>query len=452
MFDLNKFDKNFDEAYESLNLTLTSRELAIWRLLTVAEDFTRIMYMSIGINDPVVFSIKLDEMKYIYKFSINKIYKDFKSFPSLNLKLSTDKKSYPEYFNFILKTIDYKKAVHLMSMLHTNTFSIQSTTNNNYYIKYKNDYNISYNMLESIGINKPKTDDFISLLVNFYFRQDDNYFVNRISEILYENVFLKKRKIKYNFNKKLFKEIISVAGHRERERLHLEVFHYSWGSSDLTAKLIDALIYRCLYHLISIRVANIKYNFIGGFEDSLVLVTEKNKLINDISLISDIKDIEKIKEFLEFLEFPKNLDKSLSSDAALQPLFLHQKEYFIPCFHIIESNIERNLMTLFARNDSKNFDKQSNIFEKKMINQIEGNLINQIYKKNYKKRINKKDQEFDFLFIDEINKKILIIELRWMIQPADPREVINKRKACYEKVQKVKEKKNFYLKIYLNFL
>ena len=190
-------------------------------------------------------------------------------------------------------------------MLHTNTFSIQSTTNNNYYIKYKNDYNISYNMLESIGINKPKTDDFISLLVNFYFRQDDNYFVNRISEILYENVFLKKRKIKYNFNKKLFKEIISVAGHRERERLHLEVFHYSWGSSDLTAKLIDALIYRCLYHLISIRVANIKYNFIGGFEDSLVLVTEKNKLINDISLISDIKDIEKIKEFLEFLEFPK---------------------------------------------------------------------------------------------------------------------------------------------------
>ena len=109
-------------------------------------------------------------------------------------------------------------------------------------------------------------------------------------------------------------------------------------------------------------------------------------------------------------------------------------------------------MTLFARNDSKNFDKQSNIFEKKMINQIEGNLINQIYKKNYKKRINKKDQEFDFLFIDEINKKILIIELRWMIQPADPREVINKRKACYEKVQKVKEKKNFYLKIYLNFL
>lgn len=143
------------------------------------------------------------------------------------------------------------------------------------------------------------------------------------------------------------------------------------------------------------------------------------------------------------MEFPNKLEKALNSDAALQPLFLHGENYFIPCFHIIESNIERNLTILFARNGAKEFNKQSHIFEKKMISQIEEKLDNKIYRKNYKIRINKKDQEFDFLFIDNINKKLLIIELRWMIQPADPREVINKMNACKEKINKVKEKKEF---------
>lgn len=444
MFDLNKIDKNFDEDYENIKLTFTSRELAIWRFLTVVEDFTRIMYMNIGTSDPVSLSIQLDDIKYVYKFAINRIYRQFKSFPNTNLKLTTDKKSYLEYFDLVKKTLDYKRSVHLMSMLHSEIFTIKSKTNNHYHIHYKGDYHPNYNMLELMGINKPETDNFIKILITFYFNHSLIFLIEDMVNILSSNVHIKKRKIEYNFNIELFNEIIKLTGPLKRSSLNTEEFNYNWGDSELTLKLINSLIFRCLYHLLCIRVANIKYNFIGGFENSLVLVIKKTTLIHDLSLISNIKDTNKIKNFLEFLEFPHKLEKALNSDAALQPLFLHRESYFIPCFHIIESNIERNLMTLFARNIPKEFDKQSHIFEKKMVNQIEDLLENKFYKKNYKIRINKKDQEFDFILIDIINKKILIIELRWMIQPADPREVINKRNACKEKIKKIKDKKEFF--------
>lgn len=447
MFDLAKIDQGFDEAYEAIKLSHTSRELAIWRLLTCTEDFTRLMYIYCP-NDylPAIF-MRLDDIKYVYKFSVQKVYKSFKSYPSATLKLSVDKNSYPQYSGLVLKSVDYSKAVHLMAMLFSKTYNIASQEDNNYYINYRDDYNLNYNMLESVGLNKPKTDSFIQLLLLFYcegyFENSDAY-TTPITSLLIDSISIKNRKVIYNFDKKIFRDLISLTGRYKRNTLEIESFNYSWGDSKLTLELIDALIYRCLYHLLCIHIANDKYQFIGGFENSLVLVIKKSQLIKDISSISNISDLDKIKIFLEFLEFPTDSEKGKKADAALQPLFLHQESYFIPCFHIIESNIERNLMTLFARNESELFNRQSKKFEEKMVSKIEEKLSGRLYKKNYKKRINKKDQEFDFLLIDEKNKKVVIIELRWMIQPADPREVIRRVEACMEKVEKIKQKKKFF--------
>lgn len=443
-----KIDQGFDEDYEAVKLSHTSRELAIWRLLTCTEDFTRLMYLYCPDDYLPAIFMRLDDIKYVYKFTVQKVYKSFKSYPFAKLTLSVDKKSYPQYSGLVLKTIAYSKAVHLMSMLFTKTFNIVSQEDNNYYVKYRDDYNLNYNMLEAVGINKPKTDDFIRLLLIFYcerYFDNSNEYTNHITYLLIDSISIKNRKVVYNFDKKIFRDLISFTGRYERSTLGVESFNYLWGDSKLTLKLIDALIYRCLYHLLCIHIANYKYQFIGGFENSLVLVIEKSQLIKDISNISNISDLDKIKNFLEFLEFPTDFEKAKNADAALQPLFLHQESYFIPCFHVIESNIERNLMTLLARNESKLFDRQSKKFEGKMVSKIEEELSGKLYKKNYKKRINKKDQEFDFLLIDEKNKKVLIIELRWMIQPADPREVILKTKACMEKVEKIKQKKKFFL-------
>ena len=198
MFDLTKIDQGFDEDYDALKLSYTSRELAIWRLLTCTEDFTRLLYLYFPDDYLPAIFMKLDDIKYVYKFSVQKVYKSFQSYPSSKLTLFLDKKSYQEYSGLILKTLHYAKAVHLMSMLFPKTFNIVSKEDNNYYVKYRDDYNLNYNMLEAVGINKPKSDDFIRLLLIFYceryFDNSDEY-TNYIIHLLIDSVSIKKRKV-----------------------------------------------------------------------------------------------------------------------------------------------------------------------------------------------------------------------------------------------------------------
>ena len=64
-------------------------------------------------------------------------------------------------------------------------------------------------------------------------------------------------------------------------------------------------------------------------------------------------------------------------------------------------------------------------------------------------------EEIDLLLIDQKEKFILVGELRWMLQPGDVREVVNRKKVAHEKVtqtlRKVSSAKNAIDKI-LNYL
>jgi hypothetical protein len=108
----------------------------------------------------------------------------------------------------------------------------------------------------------------------------------------------------------------------------------------------------------------------------------------------------------------------------------------------LSSNYERNLLTLQARIDPKSFDKLSALFEQTMLSGLLP-LVKKRWpsaKENLTIRDCKEFEEIDLLIPDPESKTLLVCELRWMLQPGDPREVHNRKKVCREKVAQLERK------------
>lgn len=67
---------------------------------------------------------------------------------------------------------------------------------------------------------------------------------------------------------------------------------------------------------------------------------------------------------------------------------------------------------------------------------------------NLKLKLHGQHQEFDVLLADTTSKTALILELRWILRPGDPREIMNKMSECRKKTEKV-SKKVAFLKAHL---
>lgn len=442
VFELSVIDSLLDKEIENIELRKRSLQLAIWQYLTVAEDYSRLAYIyndgEIGFEMISFINFK---MKFVYKFSVQKICSEMIDVEIKNVNLKTSEKEYKEYQGLIKTTFGYVGKYNMLSKLHDSTCVLRLLEDNKVFCEYtQSEYLFEYSALELIGHGKSVSDKFISVMLSFYYLSDDTELKDFIYLNLKEKVSLRKRNIIYEFNKYSIDVLRIAFGTMSRVSVFNGNFNFKWGDSNFTRKIIDAILIRCLFHLLILWVGVKKHNFIGGFEDCLVLKINKRDLIKEISMIAKESNLSLIEKVLDFITYPI---RDSNADAALQPIFNFNECLHLPCFHIIESNIERNIMTLYARKEKLEFDKESNVFEMSMINSIEKNLRKYDYEKNFKIRISRKDQEYDFIIIDRNKKIILIAELRWMIQPADPREISRRADACKEKVEKVKTKKKF---------
>jgi hypothetical protein len=134
-----------------------------------------------------------------------------------------------------------------------------------------------------------------------------------------------------------------------------------------------------------------------------------------------------------------------SPDPALQPFIpVAPDQYAIPCTLILSSNWQRNLLSLHARVSSRTFDASSSVFEKKMTTKLMDRLPTPIYSRaNVTISGEAQTEEIDLVLVDSESETILICELRWMIQPGDAREVLNRMSVCYEKVEQAERKLTF---------
>jgi len=214
---------------------------------------------------------------------------------------------------------------------------------------------------------------------------------------------------------------------------------FPWGGRAETTLLVNALALRCLYHLVAIHFGSVRLNLRGGGEDSICMVLTPKQLVDDLELMSSLPRAS-IREFIEYLTYGA---KMRTPDPALQPIVpLGSKNVGVPCLHFLSSNHERNLLSLQARLQPAEFDAMSNLFEREMVARL-GNRILQKWpmcRANVELRFIGGNEEIDLLVADRQSFTLLVCELRWMLQPGDPREVQNRKRVCWEKVDQLERK------------
>ena len=163
------------------------------------------------------------------------------------------------------------------------------------------------------------------------------------------------------------------------------------------------------------------------------------KLVADLDALCSLGET-RIRSFLQYLSYGY---ATKTPDIALQPIVaIGNGLIAVPCLLYLSSNYERNLLGLQARIDRKTFDSMSKLFEVDMVH----DLLETIRprwphaKGNLTLRAEGGFEEIDLLIADPSSHTILVCELRWMLQPGDPREVQNRKSACREKVGQLARK------------
>lgn len=253
------------------------------------------------------------------------------------------------------------------------------------------------------------------------------------------SIQVKSRRVVYEFDPVLGYEL---AQHVPQRALIIpQGWKFPWGGLHETVLLMNSLSLRVLYHVCAVHFGAVKYGLKGGAEHDLVLCQSEDDWVQDILKNSSL-DLESIRTFVRYLTFGNGVT---SPDQALQPFVpLGRGLLGVPGFALMSSNVDRNLLTLQARVDPRSFDKQSELFERDMTRSLEDAFRRRwdhvITGRTY--ALGSSREELDLVVCEPQTKTVLVLELRWILSPADPREVQSKKVACHEKVPQTMRKRN----------
>lgn len=426
-----------DEAFYSVEPPHPLVDISVWHLFTVAEDQLRMFYAGWLKTKQMNLSF-VDEYKYSLRHSIAHVLKR-----ASNDKIALPKKTNPEAYEKASLLLEAGKKYESLCRLIASTYNSRGKfikIEGGYELKYDDSVDIRYSVLEALGHGADITPDITGVLHNWLTSEapkasEASLILSRVEN----SVRVRNKRVDYEY------DAITAYGITQqlpqREEVIPDNFEFPWGKSFKTHALINALLVRCFYHIFAVQIAARKFGLKGGAESSLVLVISRDQLCEDLQQLADFADDE-VYRFIDMLTYG---EKSKTPDPALQPLYLSKSNMFmIPCLHILNSNVQRNILSLMAKTEPKVFDAQSSCFEEHMVSNIKPSLENwDYYTLNQEFKFNKKKEEIDGLIVDEVSKTILLLEFRWILQPGDAREVYNKIKSTSSKVDQLNRKISF---------
>lgn len=146
---------------------------------------------------------------------------------------------------------------------------------------------------------------------------------------------------------------------------------------------------------------------------------------------------DKIDKIIEYLTFGKAGVRN--PDIAVQPIVdLKNGELAISTFVFLNVNCERNLCVLLNQINEER-DIYSRLVEEKEISlrqEITSRLSETVYEIKFGKI---DDTDVDLAIVDRKNKKCITVELKWFIEPAEIREVIQRSKEVKKGVEQAKK-------------
>lgn len=434
--DLQRLEEAADSAFASHQLPHPNGHISTWYLITASEDSQRLLFLSLGDpSDQWRVEYYLDRFKYSLRSCLARVRCESKDWSAMSLPVKAIPMLYLRAQKLLLNGIDYSVVAQICSSAYTTSAQVIERDGVFEVELNKQLIDKRYGALEIMCQSAGEVVISYSVLLWFWIQNPDR--APMVVWQIAESARLSARRIRYEFDADLSLQLAQSMP--QSPYLIPSDWTFPWGGRQETTLLINALSVRTLYHSVAVNFAARKFGLKGMAEADLCLCLTEDELIHDMRMNSSL-DQEQIKAFVAYLTYGFEVT---SPDQALQPLIpLGAKRFGIPVIGWLSSNIERNLLSLQARLESRVFDARSGMFERQMTDSLLPSLTKKwpLVVANRTFALAGVKEEFDVLICEPETATLLVLELRWMLPPADPREVQNKKKACYEKTDQAARK------------
>lgn len=260
--------------------------------------------------------------------------------------------------------------------------------------------------------------------------------LSAVFQIVDGNFQAKKDRFDLNLNPKLVNQLFKIyTGHTQSrykipgdwECCHFSFHEFKKVYTTIQAILLGRYVSRCVLAMNGLKGM--------GYADS-VWVLDKSQLVKRLSRYTGLKT-EKVKKIITYLTFGEVGIRN--PDIAIQPIIdLKNGSLALAPFIFLNSNSERNFCVLLNQ-----IPEEKAIYSK-LTQQKEDILKSEIFKdiQDLGFRLESgqlSDTNLDLAIIDD-NKKICIaIELKWFIEPAEIREILDRSKELEKGVSQAKK-------------
>jgi hypothetical protein len=409
--------------------------MAMWYLLTVAEDNLRNLVVHMDGEIPYWrIAYYLDRYKYALKYCLGRVEKEAGDRTSAAFPIRAIPMIYTRAFELLSGGVEYSEGVQICSSAHAGSVRV-SETSDGFLVTLEEQYlDKHYAALELLGRPVAEEVTFVDLLFHWIRTPAETPPVVRW---IAERVAVKGRRLLYMFDARLAVALVQEIP--QPPFLIPDGWRFDWGGRTETTLLINALVLRCFYHVVAVHFGALLRGLRGGGESELCLCIGTRELMGDMHLMCSL-DPTVIEAFVATLIYGAG---TKSPDPALQPLVpLPKDRLLIPCILFISSHHERNLLSLQARVQTDTFNAMSSRFEERMTARLDAIVRTRwpLIATNKTLQLGGDHEEIDVLVADPESQTLLVCELRWMLPPGDPREVLNRKQACWQKVDQLQRK------------
>jgi hypothetical protein len=406
---LEKVERLVDEKYLSLDLPHLDWTLVVWYLLTAFEDHQIWMFRIAAKDESQNQKLEglVDRLKYSIKYALLRAKAEVKTDSNHEVPRKTSDILCRRANAIIQEGMKYSAAIQIISSVYGEKVALKQV-DNAIQLEVIDDvyHDSSYSVLEVIGHIEPGVITYSLILLAWMKATDDLPIVVRL---IAETVTLKNRVLRYDYLPHLAHQL--ALNLSQQPFLIPDGWVFEWGGRQETTLLLNALAIRCMYHLTAVEFGAQRYKLKGGGDESLVLVLSREQLISDLIEMSSI-DESAVGSFVDRLTFGNQVD---APDIALQPFIkLAGGKFALSCIHIISSHLERNLLTLQARQEPKRFNAQSGLFEDKMVEDLLAKVSTKwpLHRANVHVTLGRVTEELDLVLVDPQSKTVFIGELK----------------------------------------
>lgn len=416
--DTKDIEKEIDAAFENNSLTSIPYSQAVWELLSYLEYKYYELTVTPGSANDKAASIDnmINLMSHPLRSCFNKCVRQ-----KMALKRSYIKSYADAAHDWYGKSYDYNNFCSIFPLVNRNELSLHVNGNT---LKTSKDLSCgvpyeAYNRLTHKTGGSERSDVDTGAILDAV----ENY------------TYLLGDKFAISWTESLSKSVISIFEKSQIVRYHLPetwlFSRFSFAEFRKIAIAISALSYAC-YVVTTVNASSLPE---FGYAQR-VWVISKHEFIRILIEATGYQK-ETIINVLEYLTFGSMGIKY--PDVATQPLFDSEDgNYLVSPFLFVNSDVERNICALLNQIDTDKKIYSSLVDEKEALlyNELEKELCTLGFRCESGKVAG---TDLDLAIIDDEAKSVLTVELKWFIEPAEIREVIQRSKEIKKGIQQAKK-------------